>query len=729
MHPQLIADTLEPHRPAYPGEATTLESLDTARASHHAEQGRWLRIAEWALIVFLAAQFGVRTLPGAWRTLNTDFPNYYLTARLVREHYDTSRIYEWRWFERQKDHRDIDQRVVGMVPITPFSTLAVYPLTSLTPLTAKRCWIVINLGLLLAALYLLRAATQISWRRLVLIAALSYPLRVNLTYGQYYVLLLFLLALAYWLYTRASRFSSGIAVGLAAGLKVFPVIFLLYFLRKKDWKALLGGAAGALFSAAISLLVFGWSLNRVYLFQVLPATFRGEVLDPYNLKLGSIASLLHRLFIYEPLSNLHPALNAPALFAILHPLLQMAILAPALLLAVPRDTRPRQLHLEWAAIVFASLALSTSPSTYLFTILILPICLLLASLQPKNYTLRAAVLLVLYAATGFVSGTNSAPNGWLALLQMPRLYATILFCVIAYILLLRNRQRERIATGRRDNALWTLALLLILLFNVASGLRHQHGLYAGYPYRVPLPNQVLMASAPAAQADSIHFIAMWGAGYRSAVSHAGDVQLSAISQDDYLTLAAVNDTLWLERAGTHSDIVSTPEGQSIIEQAESPAASPDGRWLGVLREDRGRARIWLHNQPAEADKPLTPPELNVLEMSFRPNGDLIFSAAFNGEPDLYTADRQGNIHPLNINDARYPAVSPNGHWLAYSQLQRGSWNLWLRNLDTGQSQRLTRAACNDIEPAWTADSKTLLYASDCGRALWFTAILKRRIFP
>ena len=53
------------NRPAYPGEATTLESLETARANHHAEQRRWLRIAEWALIVFLAAQFGFRTLPDA----------------------------------------------------------------------------------------------------------------------------------------------------------------------------------------------------------------------------------------------------------------------------------------------------------------------------------------------------------------------------------------------------------------------------------------------------------------------------------------------------------------------------------------------------------------------------------------------------------------------------------------------------------------------------------------
>jgi len=240
-----------------------------------------------------------------------------------------------------------------------------------------------------------------------------------------------------------------------------------------------------------------------------------------------------------------------------------------------------------------------------------------------------------------------------------------------------------------------------------------------------------MASSPAAQADSVHFIAMSGDGYRSAVSYTSDVRLSSTSHDDYLSLAAANGSLWLEHTGENSAILSTREGQNSIQQAESPAASPDGKWLAFLREDRGRARIWLRslNQPTEADKPLTPLQFNVFEMSFQPAGNLIFSAESGGQPGLFITDQVGNIHPLNINDARYPAVSLDGHWLAYSQFQHGNWNLWLRNLDDGKSQRLTQAACNDIEPTWTADAKTLVYASDCGRALWFTAISKRRIFP
>jgi Tol biopolymer transport system component len=122
-----------------------------------------------------------------------------------------------------------------------------------------------------------------------------------------------------------------------------------------------------------------------------------------------------------------------------------------------------------------------------------------------------------------------------------------------------------------------------------------------------------------------------------------------------------------------------------------------------------------------------------MEMSFLPDGELIFSADAGGRPGLYETSsnggQAGGVRSLGAEEARYPAVSPDGRWLAYSQLQGGSWNLWLRDLKSGQQQRLTHAECNAMQPAWEADSKTLVYASDCGRAMWFSAICRRRVVP
>ncbi len=190
-------------------------------------------VAEWLLVAFMAAYFGGHTLRAAWGTLNTDFPNYYLTARLAREKRDTSRIYEWVWLQRQKDHRQIDQPLVALVAITPFSSLAVWPIASMPPLAAKHYWLILNLALVLATIALLRSLTQFPLRRIVLVVALSVPLNKNFLYGQYYVLLLFVLTLAYWCYVRQKRFLSGILIGVGFGLKLFPLLYVGYFLRKK----------------------------------------------------------------------------------------------------------------------------------------------------------------------------------------------------------------------------------------------------------------------------------------------------------------------------------------------------------------------------------------------------------------------------------------------------------------------------------------------------------------
>jgi len=83
--------------------------------------------------------------------------------------------------------------------------------------------------------------------------------------------------------------------------------------------------------------------------------------------------------------------------------------------------------------------------------------------------------------------------------------------------------------------------------------------------------------------------------------------------------------------------------------------------------------------------------------------------------------------PLALGESRYPALSPDGQWMAYSHFDHGAWNLWLRNERTGATRRIANVPCNQIQPAWEPDSKTLLYSTDCGRSLWFTAIARRKV--
>jgi hypothetical protein len=363
--------------------------------------------------------------------------------------------------------------------------------------------------------------------------------------------------------------------------------------------------------------------------------------------------------------------------------------------------------------------------------------------------LSVAIVLPVYLAAGTLGGTDQAGDGWSALLAVPRLYAAILFCGLTYVLLIRQRRRDGVSFGR-DGAAWAVALAAVVALGVWTNLRHQRGIYEDYRWRVAAPKDVYLAADPAVEGNSILFVAMRGDGYHSAAATGDSVQYSASSQDDLLAVSAGGGEGWVERVGHESTIVPDtdlhPAGGSVVQQAESPVASSDGKWLAFLREDHGRGRIWVRalgqagerdhpDHPGNADRPATPAELNVTEMSFLPTGlptgELIFAAASGGRMGLFVAGGAEGIRSLDTDgmEARYPAVSPDGRWLAYSRLQGGNWNLWLRDLKSGQSQRLTDAACNMMEPTWEADSKTLVYSSDCGRAQWFSVICRRRVVP
>jgi hypothetical protein len=75
------------------------------------------------------------------------------------------------WIQREKDHfgtKKSDQPLVTFVPLTPFSALFVWALTYWPALTAKHIWIIVNLVLLSAAVFLLHSLTSLEWRRIAL---------------------------------------------------------------------------------------------------------------------------------------------------------------------------------------------------------------------------------------------------------------------------------------------------------------------------------------------------------------------------------------------------------------------------------------------------------------------------------------------------------------------------------------------------------------------------------
>jgi hypothetical protein len=701
---------------------------------------RTIRWAERGLLFLLVLYVCSHTLPRAWRSLITDFPNYYTAARLAHEGFDTSRMYEWDWLQREKDHRAVDVRIIGLVPITPFSTLVMWPLTRLAPLTAKHIWILLSLAFLIPLCWLLRSMTGLTYQRAALAFAVSVPLYRNLEFGQFYVLLILLIVAACWAYLRKYYAWAGALIAIAAACKIFPVLLFIFFLQRRSWRALISGVVTGLAAAAVSVAVFGWNVHRTYLHEILPWTMHGAALPPYT-PVASFSSVLHYLFLSEPQWNPHPWHDSPLCYALLLPVLQMLTLAPAVLLIRRGDNTRDRILLEWSALVTATLAISTVPASYNFVLMVLPVCVLAAKFLRRGWYGWLAALLVVYFGIGFPIAAPHRATGLLVLLYGPRLPLMLALLAGIYLLLWRDRAAKDTAQDWSRYA-WGAAMAVVAVFTVFSTLHRERAVRQEYAYRLPLQTQGFLSAGARPAGSGVRYIVFTPEGYRLVTEKQTEVwnDPSTDSPDDDLSFASSlgnvqPEKVLVERArNRRSQIVNVQDpSHVIVDDARNPMLSADAQSLAFVRDDRGRGQLIVRRgfeSAAAGESALTPSLLNVYEASFRSEKEYAFSAVEYGRPpQVYLSDATHANIPLALGESRYPAISPDGRWMAYSHFDQGVWNLWLRDQVTGATQRIADEPCNQIQPGWEDDSKTLLYSTDCGRNLWFTAVSRRRVIP
>ena len=692
---------------------------------------RWLeRAALCALILY----FCVHTMPRAWKSLVTDFPNYYIAAQLVHDGADTSRMYEWQWLEREKDHRAIPIRVIGLVPITPFSTLFVWPLAALKALAAKRVWIILSLALLVPIGWQLRSMTGLSYRRIALIFALNVPLYRNIEFGQFYLLLLFIIVAACWATLNGRHALAGSLVAIAAAAKIFPLLLFVYFFRRRNWRALIAGALTGAAVIALSIAVFGWNVHRTYLQEILPATLHGEAMPPYVTS-ASISGVLHVLFLAEPQWNPTPWHPSIAAFSILLPLVSMVTLAPAILLIRKADSSPTRVLLEWSALLTASLAVSTVPASYNFVLITLPACVVSAILLQRQRYAWLAAFATAYIGVCFPVPTPAHAVGLRIFLYTPRLPLVVTMLVGIYALLWNDKPVEEHIRSWSNYA-WAAIMFFAVVVNIHSTWARESAIRREYAYRLPISPQGYLNEYPRQVRERVRSISFTLDGYHvkpddpaTALAPASD------SAQDDLSFAASSGRLLVEKGrAPQSEIVDAADPTHIvIDNARDPLPSADGMSLAFIRDDHGRGQLLIRQKPddaAQVDRPLTPTSLNVYEASYLSPGSFAFAASDRGgRPQIYLTDATHASSPLALGEARYPALSPDGAWLAYSRMENGTWNLWIRDEKTGVTKRIGNVPCNEIQPSWMSDSKTLLYSTDCGRNLWFTAIAQRKVIP
>lgn len=683
---------------------------------------RVLASVEWILLVALFGLFFAHAVVPGWRVLNTDFPNYYLTALLRSQHEPLDSVYAWTWFQRQKDHNAISQPLVGFVPNPPLSAAPMLVLSSLTALQAKRAWIVVNLVFLVITLLILHNLTQFGWRRILLIAGLCIlPLQTNFLLGQYYMVILLLITLAYFAACRGHHVTAGILLALGAWFKVFPGLFFILFLRKRDWRGVAGLAVGGLAFGAASVLIFGLDAHRVLFFEVLPRAFRGEMAGPYDLQWSSFGSLWHRLFLFEPELNPHPILNSPVIYAVVQAS-TATILLFGFLFFTSENTDDKATAWEWAAFIPFLLLLSSMPSSYHYVLLIFAV-IVGTDLMIRAGRWRTAILCVLL----YVLACSPRPTAGPFFLR--RLLATLAL----YVVFLSNA--PAVADWRATKRLVGMAAAVFVLI-AALNVRALNKRDEDFSRRIPQNKRAYASFNPVATSAGVAAIEMVDEGYRGIMVNEGQA-ISMPAPGDMLSVAAsaASPFIYVELADRGSRIFRIPSGEvgrtgivpEFVSEGQQPAISYDGHWLAFLREHRGKSTIWLSHDggdPVEMTAGQTWGE--VLEVTVTGGGNIVAAVGGAASPHLVELSQtSGTLTALrDIEGAvRFPAVSPDSTRLAFSRREFGSWHLLVRNLATGVETRLTDGACNATKPSWE-DIHTVLYATDCGRGYDLNAIAR-----
>jgi hypothetical protein len=547
------------------------------------------------------------------------------------------------------------------------------------------------------------------------------PLRTNFILGQYYVVILLLICLAYLALFRGHRFTAGTLVATAAWFKVFPAVFLVLFLRKRDWRAVSGLIAGSLAIAAVSVVIFGLDVHRVWLFEVLPRASQGNLVGPYDLQWSSFSSLWHRLFLFEPELNPSPFLNSPSVYALAQAFSSTALLF-AFLFSTTQTSSERTTAWEWATFLPLLLLLSTMPSSYHYIILIFTLIVGIDVII-RTGRRRAAVALVLLYVIACVPVPGSG------VLVLRRLLATLGL----YVVFLCNAPAIAEARGRR--ILWAMAGVAFATVGVLS-LRTLNKRDEDFSRRLPQSKDGYATFSPVATSRGLASIEMANRGYRAIMASDRSV-IPMSAPGDVLSIAASPQShyIYFELVDRSSHILRLASEQNgrhelaseYVTEGQQPSLSYDGRWLAFLRDDGRRIAIWRSHNGSDPEpvrfEPNTPA---VLEMSVTTEGDIIAALGSAASPHLALL-RAATGQQKSLNEiagaVRYPAVSADSERVAFSRRESGSWHLFVRDFSTGSERRLTNGACNTTSPAWE-DRRTLVYATDCGRGYGLNAVAR-----
>jgi hypothetical protein len=380
-----------------------------------------------------------------------DFANYYFGSQFtIKGEFDKS-LYDPLFFNQKIVASGYESSWISYSPNPPFTTLLFMPFTVLDIDDAKLLFNIISVSLFLFSLRRLARVLQIPEWHIALIPFIFFlPIYNNISFGQVYFILFFLLVEGYLAMEKDKWGRCSLLWAIAIVFKITPGVLFFFLLFRRKYKALLmlSIACAALFS--ISLYTNGIEVWRFYISTILPKANQGEVTAAaFSINYQSAHMFFKFLFVPDTLDNPSPLFESLILFTVVTLVYKISILSAA----VFHTRKESTIFSSWAIWILVSFLLSPYSGTYAYILLLIP--LLIFYQKKKLFAINAVLGFVIFNLP--IRYLYDAPF----FIQFPKLYL-----LIAVFLTL--------IVWSKPSINWKLSLLLAGLFTTLEVLNFQY---------------------------------------------------------------------------------------------------------------------------------------------------------------------------------------------------------------------------------------------------------------
>lgn len=205
-------------------------------------------------------------------------------------------------------------------------------------------------------------------------------------------------------------------------------------------------------------------------------------------------------------------------------------------------------------------------------------------------------------------------------------------------------------------------------------------------------------------------------------------------------MAADGATVFLSASTPNVLLLHAPDRGETREIAShpgflgAPSLSPDGRTIAFSRaEPDGAWRVWLVSVDDDPPRRLTAGSSGELYPRFTPDGESVVFYSWQFPHSVYRVPLEGG-HVVALTpedeDDYFPAVSPDGRWLAFARQRQGVARVFVMPLGSvGEASSPALAEARPLTsspstvPSWSPDSQWIAFSPDPGKrgGIWVIA--------